>query len=94
MHYGGAGYFAGYFGVGVIATTNILQIQQDSPTDPIADAWTVYSSKRWKKNIEPIEGALEKVEQLRGVSFDWETNDQHDCTSSERFGHSGFEFKG
>jgi len=77
MHYGGAGYFAANLGVGVIAT-NILEVQQDSPTDPIADAWTVYSSRRWKKNIEPIEGALEKVEQLRGVSFDWKSTDKHD----------------
>jgi hypothetical protein len=78
MHYGGAGYFASYLGVGVIASTNILEIQQDSPTDPIADAWTVYSSRRWKRNIEPIEGALERVMKLRGVTFDWESSNKHD----------------
>jgi hypothetical protein len=74
---GGAA-FSQHIGIGVWPISNILHIQQDSPTDPIADAWTVYSSKRWKKNIEPIEGALEKVEQLRGVSFEWESNDKHD----------------
>jgi hypothetical protein len=75
---GGGASFGQSLGVGVWPVTNILHIQQDSPTDPVADAWTVYSSKRWKKNIEPIEGALEKVEQMRGVSFDWESNDKHD----------------
>jgi len=30
------------------------------------------SSIRWKKNIQVIEGALEKVLQMRGVYFDWD----------------------
>jgi hypothetical protein len=75
---GGGAFFGQALGIGVWPITNILHIQQDSPTDPIADAWTIYSSRRWKKNIEPIDGALEKVERLRGVSFEWETNDKHD----------------
>ena len=60
------------------AVTNILTVQQNSPTDPIADAWTVYSSRRWKTNIQTIEGALDIVKQLRGVSFNWKANGQHD----------------
>jgi hypothetical protein len=31
---------------------------------------TPVSSKRWKENILPIEGALSKVQSLRGVSYD------------------------
>ena len=57
---------------------NILTVEQNSFTDPIADAWTVYSSKRWKTNIKPIDDPLEKVRQLRGVSFDWKADDKHD----------------
>ncbi len=30
------------------------------------------SSIRWKENVEPIDDALEKVSQLRGVYFDWD----------------------
>jgi hypothetical protein len=32
---------------------------------------TCQSSRRWKTNIQPIAGALEKVRQLRGVSYVW-----------------------
>ncbi len=30
------------------------------------------SSRRWKRNVEPIEEPLEKVLALRGVTFDWD----------------------
>jgi hypothetical protein len=63
---------AGNLGVGAIGTqnvTNLLTVQQDSDTDPIADAWTTYSSRRWKADIRPLEGALGKVRSLRGVSY-------------------------
>lgn len=51
--------------------SNILTVKRGSLTDPVADAWTVYSSKRWKKDIETISGALEKIQRLRGVTFEW-----------------------
>jgi len=57
-------------GINVATPTNILQVQQGSSTDPIADAWTVYSSRRWKKNIQTLDHALAKVERLRGVSYE------------------------
>jgi hypothetical protein len=72
---------AGTGNVGIMLNahpTNILQIKQSSATDPIADAWTTYSSRRWKKNIKPLENALEKVQRLRGVSYDWKADDKHD----------------
>jgi hypothetical protein len=68
----------GYVGIGVSDPGNILAIQQNSHTDPIADAWTTYSSRRWKMNIEPLPDALEKVLRLRGVSFDWKADGKHD----------------
>ena len=72
--------YNGSVGINVAQTavTNILTVQQNSPTDPIADAWTVYSSRRWKTNIRTIEDALDIVKQLRGVSFNWKANGQHD----------------
>jgi hypothetical protein len=36
------------------------------------------SSKRWKKNIQTIKGALSKVKRLRGISYDQKENDK--CT--------------
>jgi len=36
------------------------------------------SSRRWKTNIKSIEGALNKVARLRGVSFDWQVSGKHD----------------
>jgi hypothetical protein len=68
----------GNIGIGTSVPSRILTVQQGSTTDPIADAWTVYSSRRWKTNIEPIEGALDKVQLLRGVSFAWTANGQRD----------------
>ncbi|MEW6007848.1 MAG: tail fiber domain-containing protein, partial [bacterium] len=44
----------------------------------IANAWNSYSSKRWKKNITPIDNPLSKVAKLRGVYFDWKEGDKHD----------------
>ena len=71
---------AGNVGIGLTTTVpgNILTVVQGSATDPIADAWTTYSSKRWKANIKPIENALDKVERLRGVTFDWKKDGKHD----------------
>jgi len=65
-------------GLGTNTPGNILTVVQGSSTDPIADAWTTYSSRRWKKNIKPIKNALEKVMKLRGVSFDWKADGKHD----------------
>jgi hypothetical protein len=68
----------GNVGIGATSPGNILTVAQGSATDPIADAWTTYSSRRWKTHIQPIEGALEKVERLRGVYFDWKGSGKHD----------------
>lgn len=45
-----------------------------------ANRWETYSSARWKENVRPIRGALDKVMRLRGVSFDWkaEHGGRHD----------------
>jgi len=61
----------GNVGIGPQNAANLHTLAQNSATAPIADAWTVYSSKRWKRNIQPLQGALDKVQQLRGVSFEW-----------------------
>lgn len=37
-----------------------------------------FSSIRYKKNVKTIDNALEKVEKLRGVEFDWKSSGKHD----------------
>jgi hypothetical protein len=68
----------GNIGIGVTNPANILTVAQNSVTDPIADAWTTYSSRRWKANIRTIDGALEKVLRLRGVYYDRNETGEHD----------------
>jgi hypothetical protein len=43
-----------------------------------ANQFLTASSQRWKTNIQTIEGALEMVQGLRGVSYDWKADGQHD----------------
>jgi hypothetical protein len=65
-------------GIDTTSPGNILTVKMGSATNPVADAWSVYSSKRWKTNVQPISGALDKVKKLEGVYFDWTTNGKHD----------------
>lgn len=44
--------------------------------DVTADAFLYSSDRRLKKNIKPIENALEKVKALAGVFFDWKKDDE------------------
>jgi hypothetical protein len=68
----------GGVGIGTNNPTNILTVVQNSPTDPVAGGWTIYSSRRWKTNIRTIEDAMEKVRILRGVTFDWKADGSRD----------------
>jgi hypothetical protein len=68
----------GNVGIGTTTPSNIVTVVRNSTTDPIADAWVTYSSKRWKTNIQTIQEALEKVRQLRGVTYDWKDGGKHD----------------
>jgi hypothetical protein len=65
-------------GVGTATATNILTVVQGSATDPIADRWLEYSSRRLKEDVTPIENALAKVRALRGVSFRWKGSGERD----------------
>jgi len=44
----------------------------------VADAWYVYSSRRWKNNIQTLPDALSKIEKLRGVSYDLKATGKHE----------------
>ncbi|MBI3894960.1 MAG: tail fiber domain-containing protein [Acidobacteria bacterium] len=36
------------------------------------------SSRRFKTNIQPLEGSLDEILRLRGVSYDWKADGKHD----------------
>lgn len=69
----------GNVNVGIATTTpsNILTIGKGAG-HAISDGWDTYSSRRWKTNIETLRGALAKVEQLRGVSYDMKDSGKHE----------------
>ncbi|MFH1109361.1 MAG: tail fiber domain-containing protein [Planctomycetota bacterium] len=48
-----------------------LLLATDSAVKPGSNTWTIYSDRRLKKNIEPLSGALERLLQLHGVTFQW-----------------------
>ena len=64
-------------GIGTTAPSNIFTIGQGFGA-AIADGWNTYSSRRWKTNIQTLDGALAKVEQLRGVSYDLKDSGKHE----------------
>ena len=55
-------------GIATVAPTNIFTIGQNAGA-AIADGWSTYSSRRWKTNIQTLPNALNKVERLRGVTY-------------------------
>jgi hypothetical protein len=68
---------AGQVGVGTTAPTHPFQVGQGLGA-AFADSWSTYSSRRWKTNIQTLPNALEKVEQLRGVSYDLKDSGKHE----------------
>ena len=65
-----------YLGIGTRTPGNILTVAQGHGS-AIADGWTTYSSRRFKTNITPLIGALDKVRRLQGVSYDLKNGGEH-----------------
>ena len=58
----------GFVGIGTTIPSNMLEVAVGGTT--LADAWTTRSSRRFKTNIQPLDGALDKVQKLQGVSYE------------------------
>ncbi len=64
----------GLVGINITNPTFRLQLPNlavDSTGRGRANAWTTYSSIRWKENITSIDHPLDKIQELRGVYFNW-----------------------
>ena len=66
----------GNVGIGMKNPTATFELAVGGTT--LADQWTTRSSRRFKTNIQPLVGALAKVLQLQGVSYDRKTDGQHE----------------
>lgn len=66
---------SGYLGLGVLDPVYRIELPNvaNASGQGRANAWAVYSSRRWKTDIEPLEGALDKVKELQGVSYRMKT---------------------
>ncbi|MGD0513784.1 MAG: tail fiber domain-containing protein [Terriglobales bacterium] len=74
---GGTGAYAVKVGIGTATPSSVLTIAQGAG-HPVSDGWETFSSRRWKTNIQTLHGALGKVEQMRGVSYDLKANGKHE----------------
>jgi len=74
---GGTGEHAVKIGIGTTTPSSVLTIGRGLG-HPVSDSWETYSSRRWKTNIHTLHGALGKVEQLRGVSYDLKDSGKHE----------------
>lgn len=71
----GSGYFAGVVNIGTTSGGAGDLLTVNGPMS--ASTYNTPSSIRWKSDVETIEGAMEKVEDLRGVTYDWMATGQH-----------------
>lgn len=68
--------------------TDSHQLFVNGPAGGIT-SWDNTSDKRFKKNIVPISGALNKVMQIQGVTFDWDKSVKTDMDFDDK-NHIGF----
>ncbi len=67
--------FNGDVGIGTNTPTYRLQVGNNGDgTSAIANAWNLFSDRRWKKNIKKVENALDKVLRMQGVYYEWKSS--------------------
>ena len=71
---------SGHFGINETVVTNVLTLPNLASTEGrgLANAWSTYSSRRWKHDIVPITNAVEIVQQLQGVHYKHNSNNTQD----------------
>jgi len=70
---------SGNIGVQTSAPGQALQIGESGDgSAALANAWYTFSDERLKENIKPLEGALDAVLLLSGITFDWRNGDTNE----------------
>ena len=64
-------------GIGTTSPSVGLEITEDSPKKPTGGPWVGSSDIRLKQNVAPLTGALERILQLRGVTFQWKDPEKY-----------------
>jgi len=68
---GSRNYFSQPVGIGLTNPSFQLHLSQNSAAKPTSGSWTISSDQRLKKNIRTIDGALDDLLALRGVTYQW-----------------------
>ncbi|MFC1888762.1 tail fiber domain-containing protein [Thermodesulfobacteriota bacterium] len=66
----------GSVGIGTVTPGWTLEVN-GSAAKPGGGSWTSSSDIRLKKNVETLEGALDDMLALRGVTFEWQEPEEH-----------------
>jgi len=68
---------SGNVGIGLTGPGYQLQLSADSAGKPNGGSWANSSDARIKQNVAPMTNALERLLQLRGVTFEWRNPEDH-----------------
>ncbi|HEX5219676.1 MAG TPA: tail fiber domain-containing protein [Verrucomicrobiae bacterium] len=68
---------SGNVGIGLTGPAYQLQLSVDSAGKPNGGSWANSSDVRIKQNVAPLTNALERLRQMRGVTFEWRNPEDH-----------------
>jgi hypothetical protein len=64
-------------GANLTSPTHLLQLNVDDAYKPNGGSWGNTSDQRIKKDIKPMDGALDKLLRIQGVTFKWKNPEEH-----------------
>ncbi|NIP23833.1 MAG: hypothetical protein GWN67_03565, partial [Phycisphaerae bacterium] len=76
----------GGVGIGTSNPAGYTLAVSGSAAKPGGGSWSLYSDRRLKKNIEPLSGALDRMLQLEGVSFEYSDPEHFSYVEGEQMG--------
>jgi hypothetical protein len=62
---------SGLVGIGTTVPTSTLSVGTGTADKPGGGSWAMFSDSRLKKNIQPLTGALDRLMELRAVTFEY-----------------------
>jgi hypothetical protein len=63
-------------GIGESGPAHTLEVTIGGTT--LADEWSTRSSRTFKTDIQPLQGALDKIERLQGVTYQRKSDSKHE----------------